>query len=635
MKKALIILGVIVGLLVVALAAGAFYLLSLVSPQNVRAEVERAVEAATGRDLDINGDVSVGLWPVFGVTANDVTLANAPGGVAKHFLEAKQIQVGVAVMPLLERRIEVHEIVLLAPVVALEVDREGKANWIFTPKTPASKPAPGAPPAAAPPLTVHTVRVESGRVSYANAQTGQSHLVDAISADTALAGLDKPMTLNTSAVFNAEDVRLTATFARPQAVLDGGESALEFILDSAPVKTSFKGGVWINTGGLRGDVDASGPSLRRLSAWAGAPLGDGPTLQAFSVQGRFSTNGPRAAFENATLSLDQVKGRGDFVLESAGKRPLISGRLELFGLDLNPYLTVAQPTAGAASVEIASIDVDKAGWDESAMDFSGLGAFNANLELTISGPLKVQRMQVDTLKADLGITDGVLTATMSEMQLYGGVGAGRLALDTRATPMTLANELAVDGVRAEQFLEAMIGFNQLTAPASLRFAFASTGQSQKALLENLRGEGSFKFASGALRGVDFGGVSRTIGNLIDGKLIGANAQTAFDGFAASFRIEKGVAATRDFVLENRDTRLTAQGVIDIGRQTLELRLTPATVFGRGRDGRASTGLPLPFVVKGPWTKPAFEMDLLGGARGSVERRVCGVLGQIPGARGAC
>jgi AsmA protein len=220
------------------------------------------------------------------------------------------------------------------------------------------------------------------------------------------------------------------------------------------------------------------------------------------------------------------------------------------------------------------------------------------------------------------------------MQLYGGLGAGRFALNARDAPMTIAQELAVEGVRAEAFLEALIGFNQLSAPADVRFALASSGGTQKALLENLRGDGRFDFADGVLRGVDFGGVSRTIGNLIDGKLIGPKAQTPFAGFAASFKIDKGIAATRDFTLEGQGMRLTALGTVDIGRQAMELRLSPATVFSRGADGRTTTGAALPFVIKGPWTKPEFSIDLLGGARSQVERSVCGVLGPVAGARRA-
>jgi AsmA protein len=637
MGRIVVIFAWIVGALLLAAGAGLAYALSLVSPTNVRAEVEKAVEAATGRDLTIAGEVGVALWPVFGVSAKDVSLANVAGGKAPALMTAKEIKVGIAIMPLLERRIEVHELVFDGAKIALEIDAKGAPNWIFGPPPAAGPaPSPGATPAPAPlpALTVHTVRAEGAQITYANAQTSKAYVIDAISADSALTGWDQPMTLNAAGVFNTEDVRLTATLARAGALLNASETGLRFIADSAPVKISFDGEAALSSGVLKGALEASGPSLRNASAWAGAPLGEGGTLQAFAIKGAVVRTDTEARFENAEISIDAIKGRGDLMLETASRKPTLSGRLELFGLDLNPYLMVAKPAAQTASVEIAAIDVDKAGWDESALDFSGLKAIDASIDLTISGPLKVQAMSIDALKASVLVLDGVFTATMSEMRLYGGLGAGRFRLDGREKTLVLENELAVQGVRAENFLEALIGFNALAAPAEVRFAISSVGGTQKALMQNLRGQGDFKFTQGALKGVDFGGASRTIGNLLDGKLIGPNAATPFNGFSASFRIEKGVAATRDFTLENREMRLTSIGSVDIGKQTLDLRLTSATIVGRGRDGQASTGVPLSFVMRGPWAKPAFAADLFGGARQAVERDVCRVLGQAPGARRA-
>lgn len=280
MKRALIISAWVLGVLVIAAGAGAAYLLSLVSPANVRAQVERAVESATGRELSIKGDVAVSLWPVFGVSAKDVTLANVPGGRAPSFLDAKEIKIGVAVAPLLNGVIEVHELTFDTPKLALEVSDTGAPNWVFKPK-PSTAPAPRSPQPAGPPkLTVHTVRVENGAISLDNFQTGQTLAITAISADSALEGFNTPMTLNASGVFKAEDVRITATVARPGAILDAGKTGLKYVLDSAPLKTSFDGEVALAGGTLKGEAVASGPSLRLLAAWTGVALGEGATLQA-------------------------------------------------------------------------------------------------------------------------------------------------------------------------------------------------------------------------------------------------------------------------------------------------------------------------------------------------------------------
>ena len=69
------------GLIAAALIAAGL-LAYLVSRLDVRAEVERAVENATGRQTRIVGDVGVSYWPVFGLRAETITLANVAGSAA-------------------------------------------------------------------------------------------------------------------------------------------------------------------------------------------------------------------------------------------------------------------------------------------------------------------------------------------------------------------------------------------------------------------------------------------------------------------------------------------------------------------------------------------------------------------------
>jgi AsmA protein len=643
MKRAILIGMWIVGGVGVLLGAAAAYLLTLLSPDNVRAQVEKAVEAATGRDLSIQGEVGVALWPVFGVSAKDVSLANVAGGVAPVLAQAREVKVGVAIWPLLDREIEVHELVIEGPTLNLEVDAKGAPNWVFTPPPAAVPPpqGPTAPAPAAPKLTVHTVRVIDGAVSYANAQSQQRYSVSALTLDSALRGWDQPTTVRGHGVFNEEAVKVEAEIGRAGVLLDGAETPLVFLLNSTPLVARFDGTAIAASGGLRGAIEASGPSLRNLSRWVGAHLGDGSMLKAFRVVGALTRTEARASFENATITLDGIDARGDFSLESLASRgarkPLLSGRLEVKGANLTPYLTVARPVAGQPAsaeaepprVEIAALDVKRTGWDETPLDFSGLNAIDASLEITVSAPLRIQTMQIDQLQTDLTLQDGLLLASLNRMQMYGGSGDGRVTINVREPQMQIGAELTINGVRAEQFLQAFMGYDQLNAAAVVRFKVRASGQSQDALLRSLSGDGGFAFSNGALSGVDFGGVSRTVGNLLDGKLIGPQARTPFNGFSANFQINRGIAATRDFTLESSEMRLTAIGAIDVANQALELRLTPASIVGRRRDGSASTGLPLPFVAKGPWNKLEFSADLIGAARGGVERRVCEVFRQAP------
>src|ERR1700754_3425495 len=129
------------GLIAAALiAAGA--LAYLVYRLDVRGEVERIVENATGRDVTIAGDVGVSYWPVLGLRAEDTTLANVEGGRAPAFIAADEIDIGVELRPLLDRQVVVRRLVLQRPQIALEVNTDGEPNWILTPR----RAPPGTPP---------------------------------------------------------------------------------------------------------------------------------------------------------------------------------------------------------------------------------------------------------------------------------------------------------------------------------------------------------------------------------------------------------------------------------------------------------------------------------------------------------
>src|SRR5690242_1002613 len=161
----LAILGTIVA--VALLAAGG--LAYLVYRLDIKGEVERAVENATGRDLTINGDVGVSYWPVLGFHAANDVLSNVPGGRSPAFITADDIHIGVELAPLLNRQVVVRQLVLQHPRIALEVDAAGHPNWTLAPRPRAIVATTGAPPS--PPIinaartTLRQVTITGGEIT--------------------------------------------------------------------------------------------------------------------------------------------------------------------------------------------------------------------------------------------------------------------------------------------------------------------------------------------------------------------------------------------------------------------------------------------------------------------------------------
>lgn len=623
----IIILGAVVALTLLAAGALAY----LVSRIDVRAEVERAIENATGRDAVIAGPTGVSFWPVMGLRAEDITIANVAGGRAAAFISASELDVGVELRPLLDRQVVVRNLVLQAPHIALEVDAQGRPNWVLTAR-PSTTPAP-APTTPRPPAvnTAHTtlksIRVSDGEVSYFDARRGAGWIVGDVELRTALDGLDQPMNVEGSVRYADKPITLALSIAQPGAAMRGQITQLTLQMQSELLNASFQGQTIAASGEVAGLVEATGPSLRQLAAWTGAPIAGEANLQAFRVSGRLAVGRGLYNFTNAAFTLDRIGGRGDFAITQRGGKPYISGRLELFDFDLNPYLTgqatpegqaptavaaASAPTAQIAAVEAAprALDVQTAA-GQAPIDLSGLRSINADLELVTHAVL-VQHMRVDASRLNLVLNDGFLAATLQNTTLYGGSGHGRFEIDARQPATRMVQEFVFDRVDARSFLTDAINFSNIEGRAEVSLNVHTQGATQSELLSALNGAVHIEVVSGTLHGVDLGGVARTIRNALRGELIAPEASTPFQGFSATFAIADGVLASDNLSFNTPDLRIPGIGVIDTPQRRLDLRLAPRSPRG---------GIVVPFAMRGPWTQISYTADISDHAQREILPRV--------------
>lgn len=623
-RLALLVTGSLVT--VVLLAAG--LLTFLVLRLDVRGEIERNVENATGRDLTINGDVGVSYWPVLGLRAQDVTLANVAGGRAQALVAADEIDIGVELRPLLDRQVNVRRLVFQRPRVALEVDASGQPNWLLRPP-PATGPA---PPTTGPApdngvdvarTTLREIRINEGEISFFDARQGTGWAVGEVDITTALTGLDTPMRAQGSFVYNERKIELDGSVARPGAAARGELTQLVFDLESDLLTAEFRGQTVATSGELSGTVRASGQSLRQLASWTGTPLQNAVGLEQFAVTGRLTIGGGAYTFSNAGFAIDQVRGRGDFVLSELREMPYLSGRIELFDFDLNPYISgqapppategqaevsAAMPDAGQApqaTAEIATVEAAPRAIDvreapsETPIDFSGLKAFNADLEL-ITHAVLVQHMRVDASRLNLVLNDGYMAATVHNVSLYGGSGRGRFEIDARQPATRMAQDLAFSNLEARTFLTDAINYAGIEGRAEVSLNVRVQGRTQSEMIDSADGYAHIEVVSGILHGVDMGGVATTIRNALRGELIAPEAQTPFQGLSATFAIADGVLASDSLSMNTADLRIPGLAIIDLPNRRLDARLAPRSPRG---------GVVVPFAARGPFGQFTYAHDI--------------------------
>ncbi len=81
----------------------------------------------------------------------------------------QRLEAQVALLPLLQRRLEIDRLVLVRPDILLETDAQGRPNWRFVPEVP-GQPLPGRRRPPSNPLrrsrsTVQECEVEDGTVT--------------------------------------------------------------------------------------------------------------------------------------------------------------------------------------------------------------------------------------------------------------------------------------------------------------------------------------------------------------------------------------------------------------------------------------------------------------------------------------
>lgn len=598
-KTIAVALGGVAGVLVLA----AVMFIAFFPKELAAREAERRIEAATGRDLALNGAIDVAFWPALGFSVEQAALSNPEGFSTEHpFIAAEKIVFAVALMPLLRGDIQVRELIFEgADLRLISGPEEGATpNWAFPTENTDDDGT------TIEDLRLDDVRFSRGRIAFQGAE-GEPLVLENVDASLALDSLDSPASLNAAFDYLGQRLTVDSNIGVPRAVLEKGETPFGVRVRSALISADFDGVFQVETGALAGRIEANGDSVRRLLAWVGSPMGEGGGFGPFRVSGQMAHVGERTELNDATFRLDAIEAQGNLALLTREDRPLrIDGALSAGDVDLNPYLPA--PAQGADS----GVNAESA-WSDAPLNLSGLRALDANLSLTLGG-LRFQKMSFQNVALALRVAGGAADARLTRIALYGGAGTARLIADGSGATPRVAVELNADNVQAEPLLRDAIGFDSIVGRGRLTASLVGQGATQAALMRSLRGDAAFNFNDGQWKGVNLAQVGRAVQALRGQAAISGDGQgdaTDFAELAATFAVIDGAAATQDLRLLNPYVRLTGAGIVNIGAQTIDMRLEPrAVASSAGQGGNAADqGYGIPFRVRGPWSRVSFQPAL--------------------------
>jgi len=362
------------------------------------------------------------------------------------------------------------------------------------------------------------------------------------------------------------------------------------------------------------------------------------------VSGDLAMAGPSLSFTDARIGFDEIEGTGEMAFNGGGAVPYISASLEVDRLDLNPYLP---PEGGADAGDGGDGGSGSGsggggggqGWSDDPIDASGLRAVNADLSFS-SGEIRMRNIRIDSGAVSLNLDGGRLTMDLDRLQLYGGQGTGQLILDGSGGSLGISEEFNLGGVDARPLLTDAADTDWLEGTGNFNVSVTGAGNSERAIVESLDGNGNFQFLDGAINGVNIAQIIRLVGTggliaVFDPASLDGPQQTDFAELSGTFTINDGIVSNDDLMMQSPLLRMTGDGIASLPPRTADYTVRPklvATLEGQ-TGGRDMTGIEVPIRIAGPWDNLSWTPDLAAILQGDIEGTVEGVVEGVVGGDG--
>jgi uncharacterized protein involved in outer membrane biogenesis len=205
LRPARIVLWSLAGLVAVIVVAGIVLALSF-DPNSLKPRVIAAVKQATGRDLVLQGPINLGLSLQPTLVVRGASLSNPPGFSRPQMVTLEELDLKLALIPLLSHRVVVDRLVLVKPDILLETNAQGQPNWQFTPEAgtaPGPQPVAGEAKEKVPTqISVADVSVDNGTLTWRDDRSGRSTVLGIADLRASAPSREANMHLAATATYN-------------------------------------------------------------------------------------------------------------------------------------------------------------------------------------------------------------------------------------------------------------------------------------------------------------------------------------------------------------------------------------------------------------------------------------------------
>ena len=685
MKKLIkIVAGIVVVVIVLAAGLIAFVAMTF-DPNEHKEEIVDVVKESTGRDLKIEGDIELTVFPWLGVTTGAVELSNASGFTPDVFARTEKVSVRVKLMPLLSSSVEMDTVSVHGLTLNLAKDKEGNTNWDDLTDADEEQPAEVREGSGIAALAIGGLGISNANISWSDAMAGQAIQISDLNAKTGSVSPGKPVELGVEFDLAGGADNLAGHFKLSGEVnmdpdagkLDGSGLKLEANLtgDSLPggkAVVSLGADVAVDMSEKTAVLENLSVSVLGLEAAGNLAVSDYDTNPQIAGQLSVEPFDPKAMMKKLGAGVIETAERKAMTV--LGLETTIGGSAQALALDplkvvLDDSTLTGSLTAGAAmrfDLSLDAIDADRylppaAEGDTASAGGAGELPMETLRALDVDGQVKIGKLKIMNLNAtDISVTvkakDGVIAVAPISAKLYDGAYSGNIGLDASASQPKLTVSEKLSGVQAGPLLLDLQGEDRLTGSGDVEAKLSAVGVNAAAMKKTLNGTASFAFTDGAINGIN---IAETIRNA-KAKVLGGSAsssdapkKTDFSELTGSFLVKDGFVTNDDLSAKSPLLRIEGEGNVDLAKESIDYRATAtvvATTQGQGGDDLTDlAGIPIPIKIGGTFSEPSYGLDfealagalmkskvtdvIEGGAEGLIEGVAGGAEGIVEGGDG--
>jgi AsmA protein len=641
-----IVVGVVVLLFIAVLVAVGF----LFDPNDYKDDITAAVARSTGRELTLDGDLTLELFPSIRIAVGSSALSNAPGFGEQPFARIGSAELTLQILPLLSGNIAVDEASLSGLELNLARDARGRNNWQDLGGSGAASaegaPADGGADATTLDLDVGAIEIADARVTWTDAATGSNWELTSfdLTAEDFGPGQRFPLSMSFDLAGDQVQVAVEATTQATLALADNAYRLEELevqITGSGPAWPGGEGEATVGFESLAANLNAetvelSGLKLQflgvtMLGSLSGQRLFSDLTLSGAVDIPQFNPRDTLTAFDVALETADSdVLGRASakanllYNSTQIGLRDMqlmlddstLTGRVGLENEALRYNLTIDDinidrylppATEGDAPAEEGSLD-------EVDLPLQALRDLNASGDLSF-GRAKFSGMTLTDVAFALTARNGQLQLR-PQAALYGGRYSGDIRVNVQADAANVTLQQQLDDVDLAPLARDLLQSEDVTGTGDVRLNVTAAGTNLGEMRRGLDGDVAFTVTDGSLEGFDLWYELRRARARLDGVAVPDRGtdprRTPFSSLSASGVVQDALLTNRDLNGTLDFMTITGNGTVNLLNDMIDFDLVARFIDGpklqSDPDMAKLAGQELPLRATGTSAEPSVLPD---------------------------